>query len=284
MAIDWLKSTNKQRTDLYAAVTELIKLKELTWADVYEKALGLKSKETGTAFNENFRKGKISKANAALIYRYLSAHHPDCIPTLNAKVSTASAFWDFLSVYRRLGDLALLPELIEAPLRVNQLGPAWREFPFETSDPICFRLRLPYIYETVCALNGGWQGWYPIALKEPTDYEFADVATPGPKGRNARLTLKGHRFIKAVTQGAQIICSAPPTENERKRRLRTENFFVFLAGEFSLLQQVTSNWQVDKRITNGELDDLVDCFLTSRLDGWSVAQINAHGIGSYADD
>ncbi len=284
MAIDWLKSSTKQRVDLYDAVVRLIRLRELSWAELYEKALHRAPNSVGTAFNENFRKGKISKANAALIYQFLKTYYPDSLPSLNATVTTASAFWQFLLDYRRLGALEILPEVVDIPQRINKLGPEWREFLFEAGDPILFRLRLPQIYQAVCAINGGFDGWYPIALAEPQDYELADVAPPGrPRFPNDMAWKFPNPFIKPVTQGSQTIPSLPPTDQEQKRR-RGENFFVLLASEFEVIQQVTASWEVDKRITNGELDSLTEHFLNHRKIGWSVAQLNAHGMGQLKDD
>lgn len=272
MAIDWLTSSNEQRAALYDAVIRLIRTRDLTWGDVYEKALGRAAGSTGAAFNENFRKGKISRPHAARLYRYLCAHHPDCIPALNAAVSTASAFWQLLLDYRRIGALEILPDMVDIPFRMNRLGPEWREFPFDATAPIEFRLRLPQIYEGVLAIGLSLTGWYPIALEQPFDYEFADVAPPKPQ-------RAPHRFIKPVTQGAQTIPTAPPTERERRQRGEDHNFFVFLAGPYWLLEEVSHGWESDRCITNAELDFLAGRFAAERQHGWSVAQINAHGMG-----
>lgn len=282
--MDWLKSSNKQRVSLHDAVIRLIRLRQMKWEDIYN-LMGLDPKNPNTAFHENFRKGKISKARAALIYQYLSDHHAEAIPALDAAVSTASLFWQFLLYYRRLGALEILPDMISVPFRSNRLGPEWRDFPFEAGDPICFRLRLPQIYPHCCALNGGLEGWYPIVLQEPTDCEFLKEAPPEPQTEFARYWLPHLPFITLSTQGSQTICSAPPTRIEHRRRCRDNNMFVFLAGDFDLLYDVTRTWQVDTRISDSELDRLASRFLETRWrDGWSVAQLNAHGMGPPPED
>lgn len=271
MAIDWLNSTNQQRIYLFEAVTRLFKMRELTLEILFRDALGKNPATITPSFIDNFRKGKISTANAALIYRYLASHHKDSLPALNAATSTASAFWEFLKDYRRIGALDILPDMIEIPFRINRLGPEWREFPFDVTAPIEFRLRLPQIYEGALAIQHGFPRWYPIALEEPFGYEFADVAPPKPRAP--------HAFIKPVTQGAQVIPTTPPSQGERKRRRLGPNFFVFFAGPYWLLEEVSAGWEMDKPITNAQLDFLADRFITERLEGWSVAQINADGMG-----
>lgn len=275
MATDWLKATNKQRVDLYDAVVRLINLGELTWAELYGKALGTPSKNVSGAFNENFRKGKISKIKANKIYKYLVRDHSHAVPAINVAASTAREFQEFLLYYRRLGAVQILPELIGTSHRVNRLGPEWHEYPFEIADPVCFRLRLPHVYRAVCALNWTNEGWYPIALAEPSDYELADLAPPEKwKQRDP--------FIKPVTQGAQTICTLPPTEGERKRR-RYDNSFVFLMGDYPLLKSATSGWSIDQPFRDADLDRIAELFRSERQSGWSVTLINAHGIGPIED-
>lgn len=111
--------------------------------------------------------------------------------------------------------------MIGTSVRVHRLGPEWHEYPFEIEDPVCFKLRLPHVYTAVCALNWTDDGWYPIALAEPSDYELADLAPP---------EIWKHRdpFIKPVTQGVQTVCTLAPNEGEAKRR-RYDNSFVLLA-------------------------------------------------------
>ncbi|EKS35384.1 hypothetical protein [Afipia clevelandensis] len=276
MAIDWLKSSNKQRVDLYDAVMRLIKLKELTWADLYEKALRRAPNSVGPAFNENFRKGKISAANAALVFQYIADRHPHVIPDLNAAVSTAREFREFLLYYRRLGAIELLPRLIGKPFRVNRLGPEWHEYPFETTEPVCFRLDLPYVYPFACALNWTNEGWFPMALAEPSDYELESEAPP-PRMRRTSA------FIKPVTQGAQHVCTLPPTEQEERRR-RYENSFVFLVGELALMETATVNWNRDRRINDADLDSIASTFRSEHRSGWCVTLINAHGIAQIDDN
>jgi hypothetical protein len=276
MPLDWLQSSNKQRVDLYDAVTRLIKMKELTWSDLYEKALKRSANSVGAAFNENFRKGKISAANAALVFQYLSAHHPHVIPHLNAAVSTAREFREFLMYYRRLGAVELHPQIIGPSFRVNRLGPEWHEYPFETGEPICFRLNLPFVYVAACALNWTNDGWFPMALDEPRNFELAQEAPPV-------TWLPQSPFFKPVTQGGQDVCTRPPTDPERKRR-RHENSFVFLVGEADLIQTTTANWRVDNPVTDPDLDLIAERFRAESLTGWCVTQINAHGIGPIDDD
>lgn len=283
MPLDWLKSSNQQRISLHDAVTRLVKLRQIMWSDIYA-LMRLDPKKDQTSFHENFRKGKISRARAALIYKYLADNHPHEVAALDAAVSTTSVFWQFLIDYRRLGALEIQPETISIPFRSNRLGPEWREFPFEAGDPICFRLRLPQIYRCACALNGGLEGWYPIVLQEPRDYEFLSEAPPGPVVPSEKRLVRNHPFIKPVTQGAQTICSAPPTEAEHARRLRDNNIFVFIAGDGWLLEEIARSWRPDTRVANSELDRLATTLLTHRDDGWTIAQLNAHGMGRYPDE
>jgi hypothetical protein len=257
-------------------VSRLFKMRELTLEILFRDALG-KSPDTITpAFTENFRKGKISTSNAALIYRYLRENFQDSIPALDAAVMTAKKFQDFLLRYRRLGDLRILPEIIEPPFRVTRLGPEWHEYPFEASEPVCFELRLPHIYPAAIAIVGGAHGWFPVELEDPTGYQFGTEAPPS-------LSLRGDRFIKAVTQGSQTICTAPPTLSEQRRRKGT-NIFVFLIGDFFILDPLTAHWDIEKPISLTELDALAERFMAEKATGWIITQINASGIGPWEDD
>ena len=81
------------------------------------KALHRAPNSVGTAFNENFRKGKISKANAALIYQFLKTYYPDSMSSLNAAVTTeifliTKSFWALPAalVIHGVGYLACLRE------------------------------------------------------------------------------------------------------------------------------------------------------------------------------
>lgn len=276
MAIDWHRSTTKQRKDLYKVVKLLLKTRQLTLETLFKDALNLSPATITPAFSENFRQGKSSGENSALIYRFLCKSFPDVIPELDEAVLTGKIFQDFLQRHRRLGDVRILPEIIEPPFRVTRLGPEWHEHPFEASEPVCFQLRLPRIYPAACAIVGSEHGWFPIALEDPIDYEYAKVAPP-------TLSLRGDRFIKAVTQGSQTIYTAPPTLTERRRRTGSNNF-VFLAGDFSLLAPLTEKWDTDTPFSITELDTLAKRFVKEKATGWTISQIIASGIGPWEND
>lgn len=275
-ADDWLTSTNKQRKDLYQAVKRLMKLGELTWDVISRDALGRDPATITRSFTENFRQGRISAADAARIYRFLEVHHPASIPELDTAAFTARKFGELLLRYRRLGMIQILPELIGPPFRATRMGPEWAEYPFEANDPICFRLRLPFVYEAAIGLSGSIHGWFPMALEQPTDYEFADDYPPLP-------WLTSNPLIKPVTQGAQTICTPAPGPQEAKRR-RGTNTFVFIVGDVQLIRDFSAAWQPERQIADAELDRLADALRQDRLNNWAVTQINASGIAPYTDD
>lgn len=276
-ADDWLKSTRKQRKDLYQAVRRLMKLGHLTWDALSRDALERDPATMTRSFIENFRQGRVSAADASRIYQYLEACHPACIPELDTAAFTAKKFRDLLLTHRRLGMIQILPELTGPPFRATRLGPEWAEYPFEANDPICFRLRLPFVYEAAIGLSGSIHGWFPMVLEQPTDYELAHVHPPLP------WLTSSNPLIKPVTQGAQTICTPAPGPQEAKRR-RGTNTFVFIVGDVQLIDDFSAAWQPERQIADAELDRLADALRQDRLNNWAVTQINASGIAPYTDD
>lgn len=275
-ADDWLKSTKKQRKDLYQAVRRLMKLGELSWDIISRDALGRPPSAMTRSFIENFRQGRIGADAAAQIYQFLQVHHPACIPELDTAAFTAKKFRDLLLRHRRLGMIQILPELTGPPFRAKRLGPEWAEYPFEANDPICFRLRLPFVYEAAIGLNGSAHGWFPMALEKPSDYEFPDNYPPLP-------WLASNPLIKPVTQGAQTICTPAPGPEEAKRR-RGSNTFVFIVGDVELLFDFSETWRPECLVADAELDRLADALTQNSRNNWAITQINSSGIAPYTDD
>jgi hypothetical protein len=275
-ADDWLKSTSKQRKDLYQAVRRLMKLGDLSWDAISRDALGRDPVTMTRSFIENFRQGRISASDASRIYRFLEVRHPACITELDTAAFTAKKFRELLLSQRRLGMIEILPERIGPPFRATRLGPEWAEYPFEANDPICFGLRLPFVYEAAIGMNGSVHGWFPMALEQPTDYELAHVYPPLP-------WLMRNPLIKPVTQGAQTICTPAPGPQEAKRR-RGTNTFVFIVGDVQLIHDFSETWRPERQIADTELDRLAEALKQNRLNNWAITQINASGIAPYTDD
>lgn len=265
---DWLKSSRKQRKDMYQCVRHLIRVGELTWDNLYKIALG---RIVSESFNENFRQGRLSGKDAVRIYRYLQSHYRESAQALDAEAFTAKKFSDFLLRYRRLGLLEILPWLVDIPQRTNRLGPEWREYPFETEEPILFRLRLPLIYGFGMALHGSGDGWFPLVLDTPNDFEL-DFDDRPPW----LVVEENDLLIKPVRAGAQTIGAPPRTRAEMLRR-RGANIFVFIVGEFETLLSISARWHPDVPLRPDQLDALADELMATQ--NWAIAQLNASGMG-----
>ena len=104
---DWLASTPQQRRDLYRTAARLAKLVKVTRYELHCRALG---QSLSDAFDENFRKGKISARNAAAYYQYLQTNYPEIAAALYIEAFTAKRFNDFLLHHRQFGLVQILPE------------------------------------------------------------------------------------------------------------------------------------------------------------------------------
>ncbi|MHC4049317.1 hypothetical protein [Bradyrhizobium sp. 25ACV] len=262
---DWLKSSPKQRRDLYQAVHRLEQSREIRWAEFVRAATNQKS--ISGAFRENFRKGNIGRQHAAKIYKHLQENHPQTVAALDVEAFTNKVFNEFLPRFRRLGLISLYPETVGPAFLSHRRGPEWIEMPFEIADALCFCLRLPFAYDAIVALNGCDTGWFPLRM---TKSQSDDVA---PSTKQGDLMLAG-------TQGEQTICTVHPTPQESENR-RGSNVFIFIAGDFSLLEEVATEWKPGRAITEGELTRMSEKLSRSIPRTWALTQINATGIGPY---
>lgn len=74
MEIDWLQASEDERKRLYIATRAVTDATNTSIEAIMDKALGRKIL-MGTDYQSNFRRGKIRKAYAKLIYEYLAEHH-----------------------------------------------------------------------------------------------------------------------------------------------------------------------------------------------------------------
>lgn len=82
----WLASTAEERKILYKAVKRIIDETPMAWHELYAAALGRQPSD-GIGYEDNFRAGKISRKNAALIFRWIRAAHPDHAGRIDAEVA-----------------------------------------------------------------------------------------------------------------------------------------------------------------------------------------------------
>ena len=76
MDIDWLTAREEDRKRLYAVTCDVGKVLNMSVEQVIDAALG-RIAPIGTDYVANFRKGKIRRSFAKLIYEWIAAHHSD---------------------------------------------------------------------------------------------------------------------------------------------------------------------------------------------------------------
>jgi hypothetical protein len=266
----WLKASPKQRQALYRTIDRLEKLNSLRLDEFVRVSTG--RKVISDSYRENFRKGLVSRKDASNIYESLQARFPDAVAALDVEAFTGSVFSDFLLRFRRLGLVSLYPPVLTEPFASHRRGPEWAEEPFEISDPISFRLRLPYIYDAVIGLNGCDTGWFPLRITDPIEHE-AGFLPPA-------VRLPNSDIIKPVAQGAQTIRTLAPTSPEAERR-RGSNAFVFIVGELELITGIIDDWRADEAMPDSLLFRLAERLSRAMGQHWAITQINATGIGPY---
>ncbi|MEM7544172.1 MAG: hypothetical protein AAF367_01425 [Pseudomonadota bacterium] len=74
MSIDWLRSSEDQRKRLYVATRAIASAANLSIDEIMDAAMGRKML-MGTDYISNFRRGKIRRSYAKLIYEWLERHH-----------------------------------------------------------------------------------------------------------------------------------------------------------------------------------------------------------------
>ena len=248
---------------MYQTVRDLIRLGALTWDVLYADALG---RVVSESFNENFRQGRISGRDASLVHQYLRRYHLDACQALDANASAGKKLTEFMLRYRRLGMVTTLPEHLYYPFRHFRLGPEWAEFPFEAYEKICFRLRPTYVYDAVCLLNGSDMGWYPLAIEPPTD--------PDPPGQE--LQEWSHTLLKFLFEGAQTICTVPPTPVQ-SYRWGAPNVFLFLIGDAELLYDICTGWHPERVSPDEEMDEVAERLTATKTRQWTLTQVNSIG-------
>ncbi|MDG1431993.1 MAG: hypothetical protein P8Q23_10520 [Paracoccaceae bacterium] len=83
MDIDWLTASEEERKRLYAVTRDVGKVLNMSVEQVMDAAFG-RNAPIGTDYVANFRKGKIRRSFAKLIYEWIAEHHSD----LGRKVET----------------------------------------------------------------------------------------------------------------------------------------------------------------------------------------------------
>ena len=76
MDIDWLTANEEDRKRLYAVTRDVGKVLNMNVEQVMDAALG-RTAPIGTDYVANFRKGKIRRSFAKLIYEWIVEHHGD---------------------------------------------------------------------------------------------------------------------------------------------------------------------------------------------------------------
>jgi hypothetical protein len=74
--IDWLTASEEDRKRLYAVTRDVGKVLNMSVEQVMDAALG-RTAPIGTDYVANFRKGKIRRSFAKLIYEWIEEHHAD---------------------------------------------------------------------------------------------------------------------------------------------------------------------------------------------------------------
>ncbi|WP_039017032.1 hypothetical protein [Halocynthiibacter namhaensis] len=76
MDIDWLAASEEERKRLYAVTRDVGKILNMSVEQVMDAALG-RTAPIGTDYVANFRKGKIRRSFAKLIYEWIAEQHVD---------------------------------------------------------------------------------------------------------------------------------------------------------------------------------------------------------------
>lgn len=123
MTHDWLNATEDDRRALYVLTKQVVDGQfQGKWPTFYTEVFNRKF-ETGIGYEDNFRKGKISRINANAIARWLEKTQPSFRAQLIELLQPdAIVRWsDFLSTNGRVGGLRLI-----RPAEINIVGLAGR--------------------------------------------------------------------------------------------------------------------------------------------------------------
>ncbi|WP_066707198.1 hypothetical protein [Celeribacter ethanolicus] len=142
MDIDWLKASEEERMQLYKLTFNVGKLLNLTVYQIMDAALGRKI-VMGKDYVANFRKGKIRRAYAKLIYEWLTEHHFDLLLQVAPEKfpETPEQRWQAILEERARSDcfrLVLVPKTMGIVERESQLKPA--DLTLRLGERFCFEL------------------------------------------------------------------------------------------------------------------------------------------------
>ncbi|ATG48831.1 hypothetical protein CEW89_15395 [Celeribacter ethanolicus] len=142
MDIDWLKASEEERMQLYKLTFNVGKLLNLTVYQIMDAALGRKI-AMGKDYVANFRKGKIRRAYAKLIYKWLTEHHFDLLLQIAPEKfpETPEQRWQAILEERVRSDrfrLVLIPKSMGIVERESQLKPA--DMIMRLGERFCFEL------------------------------------------------------------------------------------------------------------------------------------------------
>lgn len=223
MDIDWLTSSEEDRKRLYAVTHDVGNILNMSVEQVMDAALGRRA-PIGTDYVANFRKGKIRRSFAKLIYEWIAEHHSD----LGRKVE---ASW-FPDTNTDAWEVYLAEHAIHGKLRIARFGrtemglvqrakgqPKPDEV-LKLGEEFCFHLESDGAGYAV-AFQGYKGQWHPMPLGDTEELatrliEAAQFLPSDAEGMPAPLVetedLGHHTFIVALAERTDQLPTqeAPP--------------------------------------------------------------------------
>lgn len=212
---DWQTATAAEKTLLHDAANSARQARNLSWKEFFRKALPRDPVAEG--YEKNFRRGRISAARAAKIYRWLQANEPDIASDFDRKIlearkaagiSGAELTWDGFvrlnGLFERVEVLALKPGAM--PIVEFAEDDPVEDLKLILRQKFYFRIDSP-MTGTIAALQTYKGRWYPLPLTK-TDPLLAvaqtrvvapaDVTTGKPEPLFDRSNIGEHGFAFVI--------------------------------------------------------------------------------------
>ncbi len=257
---NWAVASEEDRKTLYKFAKRAKAARHLEWDALFREA-GMPGHQ-GIGYDDNFRKGKISKVNAGHVYRWLATTAPAIAEDLRAalfeaKVQEGQASWPvFISTFGRFDDVEILP-VSEGPFGIVKFAEPdpVHEQPILLGQRFVFRIASTSA-RTVLCFQGYKDVWYPLPLSKA--------------GFQTTISTGKHVVPACETSGAL----QPLSEEEDAGMHR----FVFLLFNGFDAADVCNRLKPGIPVAPEVLNNIANGLLEPHESHWDVLRINAQFI------
>lgn len=252
---DWLTASPEARKILYRHTKRLIDSSSLTWSRLYREALG-QANAPGQGYEDNFRSGRIGRAKAARLYRWIRDNHAGVADRIDADLGdinqpTAGAWEAFLAAHGRYGSLEIVSLAQQRP---GVVAFAASE-PLATStlrlgEPFCFRLHSVRAGAAL-ALQSVSGRWFPLPLSP--DHLHQAIS-------------RGSQYLPDAGEGGE---PAPLSEESDVGRHR----FAVLVADDTLVRDIGAGFSAGVEVQSHHLTAFAECLEVAGSQ-WHLMRLN----------